>query len=84
MKTAIIVGAVMGLVVSSTVLGANEQGKIEINKERKEGTVNLSKDGTWKAGATELPKKPDVSMSEKDRREQQNSTGGQVTLKKTF
>lgn len=40
MKTAIIVGAVMGLVVSSTVLGANEQGKIEINKERKEGTVN--------------------------------------------
>lgn len=84
MKKIIVAGSIVGLAVSSTAFGANEKGKIEINKEKKEGTVNTSKDGTWKAGATEPTKKPEASMTEKDRREQQQNNGGQIFIRKTF
>mgnify|MGYP001224262448 FL=1 len=84
MKMIVVSGAIVGLAVSSTAIGADERGKIEINKDKKEGTVNVSKDGTWKAGATEPPKRPEASMSEKDRREQQQNNGGQVFIRKTF
>jgi hypothetical protein len=84
MRMILVSGAVVFLAVSTSAIGVDKSGKFEINKEKKEGTVNLSKDGTWKGGATEPPKRPEASMSEKDRREQQHEKGGQVFIRKTF
>lgn len=84
MRMILVSGAVVFLAISTSAIGADKSGTYEINKEKKEGTVNLSKDGTWKGGATEPPKKPEASMSEKDRREQQQEKGGQLFIRKTF
>lgn len=84
MRTVGVAGVIVALAVSGNVLGANERGKVEINKDKREGTINASKDGTLKGGLAELPKKPESSLSEKDRRDQQRESGGQVFIRKTF
>lgn len=52
MRMILVSGAVVFLAISTSAFGADKSGAYEINKEKKEGTVNLSKDGTWKGGAT--------------------------------
>jgi hypothetical protein len=64
--------------------GADNKDKkwqIESNREKGEGTMNISKDGSWKAGGSGLPKD---AKSEEERRMKEQEKGGQVFLRKTF
>ena len=82
MRTTIL-GLVLLSAVSSVVYAAdNKRGHIGIPPGKNEGTINLSKDGTWKAGASDLSKSP--SPSEAQRRREESQTAGQVFVRKTF
>lgn len=62
----------------------NKQYQVNIDKDKKEGTINMDKKGTWQGGLGELPRKPEASKSEADRRREQTELGGRVFIQKTF
>lgn len=84
MKKAFIVSLCVGLFASSIAHGEDKKYETNIDKHKNEGTINTNKDGTLKAGVTELPKKPEVMQTEQDKRDAQQEKGGQVFIRKTF
>lgn len=62
----------------------DKKGHINVDGEKKEGTINIDKSGTWKGGLSAPPQKPDASKTEEDKRREQQNSGGQLIIKKTF
>jgi uncharacterized protein YhaN len=54
------------------------------NADKKEGTVNLDRQGSWQAGAGARQTRPDHQKTEADKRQEQTNKGGEVFIRKTF
>jgi len=74
----------LAVIATAPAFAQSKKYEFQIDKEKKEGTVTLDKSGNWKAGASEVPKKPDAAKTESDRRQEQQEKSGQVFIRKTF
>ena len=82
-QSVLIAGVLLfGVALASATHAADQRGKITIDAGKREGTINLNKTGTWKAGLSDLPKSP--SPSEAQRRLEQQQQGGTAFIRKTF
>ena len=84
MKANYALAPVLAAVTMNLAFAQNKQGEVQVDKVKKEVTVNLDKTGTYKVGAGEGPKLPDAAKTERDRRQEQQEMSGKVFLKKTF
>lgn len=84
MKKQYVVASILVALVTTSALAEDKKGQVQIDRDKKEGTVNLNKEGTIKLGAGEKTKLPDSMKSERDRREEQQEKSGAVFIRKTF
>lgn len=84
MKAHYALAPVLAAVTINLAFAQNKQGEVQVNKDKKEVTVNLNKTGTYKLGAGEGPKLPEAAKTERDRRQEKQETSGKVFIEKTF
>jgi hypothetical protein len=84
MKKQHVLASIVIALATTSVMAQDKRGQIEIDPAKKEGTINLDKSGTWKAGASERTKLPEEAKSERDRRQEQQEKSGAVFIRKTF
>lgn len=62
----------------------DKQFQTNTDADKKEGTVNLDRQGSWQAGAGAQQTRPDYQKTEEDKREEQKNKGGEAFIRKTF
>jgi hypothetical protein len=84
MKLQFVLIPVFAVLVMNSSLAQSKKYEVQVDKEKKEVSINLNKSGTLKAGAGEGPRLPEAAKTERDRRQEQQEKSGKVFVEKTF
>ena len=80
MKILLISAAIVYL-LSGAAYGKGDKYETNIDSHKKEATVNIDKDGKIQGVISEGNKRPAESMSERDRRQDQQNTQGAIGVR---